>query len=517
MGDSNPDSLNDTTRRSRAKHPVSSATVPCLTILCHPDPRRLGEQVLLAGLLVGKAVSVSRLGPAFAQPDGATAARPLEDSHVSRTPLQITSARSGATFTLTGPRGEATVDGQPLDGSETVVRERLARGVVILLGGHVLLLLHQTCSPGYHPIEGIVGHSDAIALVRQEIAAVAASDIPVLVRGETGTGKELVARAVHEQSRRARHEYVAVNMATLASSVAVSTLFGHGKGAFTGAQQRHAGLFERASGGTLFLDEIGATPLVVQPMLLRAIESGTILPLGEEVARPVDVRLVAATDADLEHDVEDGTFRAALLHRLAGYEIRVPPLRERRDDIPRLFVALLEAETARTAGEAAGGDRPRVPVDLMIRLVGHPLPGNVRQLRNVVRQIALASAGLAELVTTAGVERLLDGGLEPPAARPAAASSPPPGRGSSVSDEALLAALEESDWSPARAATRLGLATSTLHDLMQRRGIRRASDLSDEDLLAAHRSLNGDVGAMASRLRVSPRALLLALKSRRIV
>jgi two-component system nitrogen regulation response regulator GlnG len=518
-----PESDQETTRKSRGSLSASRATVPCLTILCHPDVGRIGERALLPGLLLGKSVALSRRDTVFAQPGTASRARPLEDVHVSRTAVEIAPLGRSESLSLRCSTGESVVDGRAVNGTEIIARDQLAVGVVVALGGHVALLLHETCNPPLCPIEGILGHSDAIALARQEIERVAAAEVPVLLRGETGTGKERLARAIHDRSRRAPQEYVAVNMATLAPSVAVSTLFGHSKGAFTGAQQRHRGFFERASKGTLFLDEIGETPSAVQPMLLRVIETGTILPLGEEKEQPVDLRLIAATDADLEHGVEGGAFRAALLHRLAGYPIHVPPLRERRDDIPRLFLAFLREERAALFAGAAGatgepGD-VRIPLELMVGLVEHPLPGNARQLRNVARQIALASHGQGELTTTASIDRLLAEIERSPRApaRATPSSLPPPARrGSEVSDEDLLAALEESDWSPGRTATRLGLATSTLHDLMRRRGIRRASDLSEEELRSAHSRLDGDVAAMAADLHVSPRALLLTLRSRRI-
>jgi two-component system nitrogen regulation response regulator GlnG len=511
--------LQSTTRKSEQPRPrLGRAKVPCLTVLCHPDWRRIGQRALLSALLAGRKVALSRLEPLFAAP-GSSGAVPLEDPYLSRKPIYLTSTRPIGGVTIEATNGEVVVDGAPLDDARICSPEQLAAGLVLVLGGRVALLLHQTSNPPLCPIDGIVGCSDAIALVRQEIAQIAATDVPVLVRGETGTGKECVARAIRDASGRAGHPWIAVNMATLTESTAVSTLFGHVKGAFTGAHQRHRGLFEQASQGTLFLDEIGETPENVQSMLLRTLETGTILPLGEESERRVDVRVIAATDAPLELDMNSASFRAALFHRLAGYEIHVPPLRERRDDIARLFVHFLTQELG-TLGRASlltqAGERgePSLPLDIVTRLVGHPLPGNVRQLRNVARHLAIGSQNEAELVVTPALERLLALELDPAVADPGAGSSPPSRRPAEITDRDLLAALEQSDWSPGRAARHLGIATSTLQDLMRRHGIRRASDLSDAEQREAHQRLAGNPAAMAAELRVSERALRLTLRQR---
>jgi two-component system nitrogen regulation response regulator GlnG len=323
-----------------------------------------------------------------------------------------------------------------------------------------------------------------------------------------------VARAIHELSARSERDWVAVNMAVMPEAIAAATLFGHSKGAFTGAQQRHRGVFERAAGGTLFLDEIGETPPAVQPMLLRALETGKILSVGDEAERDVDVRIVAATDAHLEQDVAQGSFRAALLHRLAGYELRVPPLRERRDDAARLLAHFLDAEL-RQLGEEQGlfgeeqPEDPRLSVELVTRVLLHPLPGNVRQLRNFARHLAIAGRGKDSLVFDDALDRLLPS--DPP--RPAGDSVPPGGRRpGDLTDEEVLAALEAHGWAPGRAAQSLDVPTSTLHDLMRRMGIRRATDLSEEEVAEAEERCAGDVKAMARLLRVSERALRLAVR-----
>src|SRR6185436_13729067 len=171
------------------------------------------------------------------------------------------------------------------------------------------------------------------------------------LRGETGTGKELLARAIHQASSRRAAPYFALNMAAIPASLAAAELFGAAKGAFTGADRRRVGYFGRAQGGTLFLDEIGELPADLQPLLLRVLENGEIQPVGGEETLRVDVRILAATDANLESAIEEGRFRAPLFHRLSGYELRLPSLRERRDDIGRLFIHFLRQELA-ALGEA---------------------------------------------------------------------------------------------------------------------------------------------------------------------
>ncbi|WP_267898709.1 sigma-54 factor interaction domain-containing protein [Sorangium cellulosum] len=211
-----------------------------------------------------------------------------------------------------------------------------------------MLLVHRAPAVLSAPRHGLVGEGSALEDVLMSAARVADLQVPVLLRlrGETGVGKERVAQAIHQASPRAGRPCLAVNMAVLAPNTAASELFGHARGSFTGAHQRHVGLFERAHGGTLFLDEIGDMSMEVQAMLLRALETGTILPLGDSEQRAVDVRVIAATDVDLEQAVAQGRFRAPLLHRLQGYIITIPPLRQSREDIPRLLLHFLREELA---------------------------------------------------------------------------------------------------------------------------------------------------------------------------
>ncbi len=230
----------------------------------------------------------------------------------------------------------------------------------------------------------IIGESTAIALLKEEVAIVAQSHLSVLVLGETGVGKELVARQVHHQSQRAQHPLVYVNCAALPETIAESELFGHLKGAFSGAVADRAGKFEIADGGTLFLDEIGELPLSIQAVLLRALQSGEIQRVGSDQYIQVDVRIVAATNRDLRKEVEQGRFRADLYHRLSVYPVSIPPLRERGRDTLLLAGYLLETNQRRL-----GANGLRLDEAAKQALLRYDWPGNVRELEHLLSRAAL--------------------------------------------------------------------------------------------------------------------------------
>jgi DNA-binding NtrC family response regulator len=235
---------------------------------------------------------------------------------------------------------------------------------------------------------GLVGLSPRVHEILETVLQIAPTDIPVLVTGPSGAGKELVARAVYTASRRADRPFVALNVGALAESVLESELFGHEKGAFTGAVARKEGVFERADHGTLFLDEVGEMSAHMQVRLLRALDSGEITPVGGTASRRVDVRLVAATNRSLEEAVRRGQFREDLYYRLRVVHLELPGLAARRDDIPDLVQHFL-AEAVRLHGARAR----RVSEPAMRLLMAHDWPGNVRELRNVVHSMAVLAHG----------------------------------------------------------------------------------------------------------------------------
>jgi len=300
----------------------------------------------------------------------------------------------------------------------------------------------------------VIGRSRAIRQVLSQVEQVAPTDSSVLIRGETGTGKELIAQAIHRLSPRQGHLMVKVNCAALPSALVESELFGREKGAFTGALTRQIGRFEVADGSTIFLDEIGELSLEVQAKLLRVLQEGQFERLGSPDTIRVNVRVIAATNRDLTEDLRSGRFRKDLYYRLNVFPIRVPPLRERAEDIPMLVWAFLKELSSRM-----GKKITQVPRQTMEALQSHPWPGNVRELRNVIEHGAIVTSG-----DTLRVPMLLD----------ADAGVPPAETLASSEQEHILKALEKTGWrikGPRGAATMLGVNPSTLYSRMQKLGI----------------------------------------------
>lgn len=479
---------------------------PALTVLAHPDASRVGERVRLPELRRrGGAVGVSRLAPGFTHP-GRHDPAPLADRRLSRKPTQLVGSADGIDV-LPAEGSTLHLDGVAFSTPRRVGTGALARGVMIELSRRVAVLLHEV-GPEREPDDpgALLGASDGIRRVRDLIRRLAELDIPVLFRGESGTGKELAAQAVHTLGRRRDAPFVAVNMAALPPSTASAALFGHSRGAFTGARDAHRGHFRSASGGTLFLDEVGATPLPVQAMLLRALETSEIQPLGSDRVEKVEVRVVAATDANLEAGVSTGLFLMPLLQRLAPHPIVLPPLRARRDDIARLAVHFLTSE---------GAELEWLDAPAMRALVGYAWPGNVRELRHLCQRLALADvAERAEVLAGLGDQAagdtgsVADGrGVAVPAAP--AASEPVATAPTDIDDDLLLETLEACAFSPKRAAERLGISRTTLYSLIRASGaVRVAEDIPDDEIREALDEADGDLEACAARLKVSKRALM---------
>jgi two-component system, NtrC family, response regulator HupR/HoxA len=322
-----------------------------------------------------------------------------------------------------------------------------------------------------YAFDQIIGAGPAMNRVFEVMEKVAETDATVLIHGETGTGKDLVARAIHYSGPRKELRFVAQNCAALPDTLLESELFGHVRGAFTGAHADKKGLFEVAHRGTVFLDEVGETHPGMQVRLLRVLQDGEIRPLGSSETRKVDVRIIAATNRDLRKEVESGRFREDLYYRLRVVELEMPPLRARREDIPSLAHAFLDRSSRRMSRELKGFTNAA-----MDRLTGYPWPGNVRELENEIERI-VALAGRADAV---GVEMLSEHirGAAPP---------PPPtaGEASRITDlnqavdalkrRMLLDAIRETG-SKTRAAERLGIPRQSLQKMMKRLGIQDVGD-----------------------------------------
>ncbi|MCA9750561.1 MAG: nitric oxide reductase transcriptional regulator NorR [Gemmatimonadetes bacterium] len=322
----------------------------------------------------------------------------------------------------------------------------------------------------------VPGRSPASERLQRDIEMVAASDLPVLIVGETGVGKEVVAHQIHQRSSRSEEPVIHVNCAALPESIAESELFGHAKGAFTGATRDRAGKFELADGATLFLDEIGELPLTLQPKLLRALQQGEIQRVGDDRVHRVDARIIAATNRDLDREVTAGRFRADLYHRLAVYPLRVPPLRERTEDIP-----LLAAHCLDQARRRLGVGPLRLSPEARQMLVAADWPGNVRELENVLNRAALrARAGFGERETIVLRPEHLDLPLassgrasdEPGDETRVDPAAPLRERVREFQRQAIRAALARNSDSWAAAARDLGMHRSNLHHLAARLGLR---------------------------------------------
>ena len=313
---------------------------------------------------------------------------------------------------------------------------------------------------GQPAAQGLIGRSPAFQRMLELVSRVGPSQASVLLLGESGTGKELVAQAVHEASPRAANPLVVVDCASLPETLFESELFGHERGAFTGANTSKPGLVEAASGGTLFLDEVGDIPLPMQVKLLRLLESGTYRRVGSTELRRTDVRVVAATHRDLKGMVAEGRFREDLYYRLSTFPITLPALRDRVEDIPLLAVALL----ARVAPQR----RMSLSTGALAVLQRHAFPGNVRELRNVLERAALLADGTS--IEPVHVERAL-GSDEPASARRASGPTSPESLAASASDAslrsveraALQAQLKAHRGSRAELARKLGISERSLY------------------------------------------------------
>ncbi len=326
----------------------------------------------------------------------------------------------------------------------------------------------------------MLGESPALRKLRDDIAKVAPTNGRVLVLGESGTGKELIAQEIHRQSKRAAGPFVKVNCAAIPSELIESELFGHEKGSFSGAGARRRGQFEVAHGGTLFLDEIGDMSLSAQAKVLRALQTGEVTRVGSERAFTVDVRVVAATNKDLEAEVREGTFREDLFFRLNVVPLRAPPLRERLEDVPLLAERFLQLALREN------GMRPK-PVDPAVyeRLARQRWPGNVRELRNVCERMVIMSG---ERITADDVPEAASARRAPPPEGSADLSRygavPLRELRDLVERDYILKKLEEHEWNITQAAQALGVERTNLHKKIKQHGLSRAGrgppELADE-------------------------------------
>jgi two-component system, NtrC family, response regulator AtoC len=359
---------------------------------------------------------------------------------------------SNGTFMSPAARGDGkdqTADNRRI----RVDKNEVAEGDSIFFGAAVVVVRKKKKAMA---VDGsAVVRAPAMVRLYDEAERAAKSTLPILVLGETGVGKDVLARFIHRESPRAKGPFVAFNCAALSESLAEAELFGHEKGAFTGAQSTRAGLFEAAEGGTVFLDEIGELPLATQAKLLRTLESGEVTRVGSAKAIKVDVRFVSATNRDLERDSASGRFRRDLYFRVNGLTLRIPPLRERKSEIAELARRFLAAASNKMDSSSSP---PNISPDALAALEAHAWPGNVRELRFVMERALVASSGPTEILAKhLGLESSGSGGGAPSSSREATTNA---------TREQVIEALEKCDGHQTRAAEMLGVSRRTLINRM---------------------------------------------------
>lgn len=467
-----------------------------LVILWHPDRAMMGRFARYPEGS-GESLKVSRFSPGFYSFEESGSAY-LSDVHISRSPItvdrlsssefRITPAESQMTVHVNGVRANSPVNVQLNDQSCMIV---LTLSNHIVLGLCKLPLVQMA---GQH--NSLVGISQEINKCRNLINRFASTDLPVMLMGETGTGKELAASDIHANSDRSAGPLVTVNMAAIPQELAVTELFGSRKGAFTGSTQDRSGFFQKAENGTLFCDEIGDTPLLVQPILLRALESQTIQVLGHDKATPSNVRFIAATDRPVDVNTDDYKFSKPLYHRLSAAQIKMPPLRQRRVDIPILILHFLDQNEI--SERISHGD---IDASQVTELLMYSWPGNVRELKNAINAIMLGEK-----------PNLIENGRSLTSGRQ---SSKDQYRApSSVANDELIKALNAADWLIKPAAESLSISRTSCYELIRKcPDIRPVEDIPLEELRQVVARHPGDLAAWSAVLKVPQEALRKHMRS----
>lgn len=486
-----------------------------LTVIFHQDTTRIGHRAVVPQQTGIAPWVLGRFSPLFTSPDGGDP-RPLDDPYISRRALQFTLRGKQLVINRFEPSSRCRVGPRELFDDVDLDWETLRAGVPLFLGHSIVLLLRvgESSAPGvdkHAPDSLLRGSSACMARVRQQVATIAGSDLDVLLRGETGTGKELVASAIHRASRRAAAPMICVNMSAIPRELAAAALFGSARGAFTGADRAVPGYFEQASGGSLFLDEIGDTAPEVQPLLLRALQQREIQAVGGPIRR-VDVRVISATDADL--DGEGSEFKQALRHRLGASELLLPPLREHPEDIGELLLHFLQVGALDAGRMGLLPHAQSAPMDvaawavLFHAFVSYSWPGNVRQLANFAQQVVLASER-----TPVMNEHLQAAFARAGANRQVVSTELPRRRMQDVDESAFEQAMLANEFEVMRVAEHLGVSRAAVYRRIESSpAYRLASDISVEELQVLLTEHAGDSAAVARRLRVSATGLRSQLR-----
>lgn len=468
----------------------------CLGIVWHPDPTMIGMTAPLTSR-DDNLFHISRLEPAFSSGNRREHFH-IGDRHISRQPLIV--RRVGPrSFDIVRPDSpmSVSVNGRPLAQVMTVSLDELGEDILICLADTVILSIFETLLPLQTEAarHGLIGISKGLQHVWALVRQAAPTGLPVLLAGATGTGKELVACAIHALSTRAAQKLHVINMASLSPSLGLAELFGATAGAYTGATSARTGLFALADGATLFMDEVGDTPDEVQPMLLRALESGEYRRLGDNRNQKADVRVISATDRSLEA----GDFNQPLRHRLQGVVIRLVPLRDRRVDIGLLLRHFLTREEAHLDIRDPG----TLPARQVLPLLLHSWPGNIRELVGVARQLRMGMP--ATLTAPPAPPSSADAGR-----LPVVTTAPPTSAGqkrrdpATVGDAELVGALEATNWNIKAAAALLNVSRTSLYRLIERSAAILKSGDSPHDHAkdVMHHHAGGGTRVWAARMRL---------------
>ncbi|HVV52511.1 MAG TPA: sigma 54-interacting transcriptional regulator [Polyangia bacterium] len=497
-------------------------STPAFTIVWHPHLDRIGQIAPLTNLVEVDVAHVSRSEPLFFPP-GAETGEPLAHRFISKSPILQVSFKRG-TFELQRLQDDhVEVDGELLAAPRRISEADLRGGMIITLARRIVLCLHSVHFPiSRSPTLGLLGTSDAIEDVRRSVTRQAPKDDLVLLRGESGTGKELAASALHHAGPRAGRPFIVKNMSLLGRERAEADLFGHKKGAFTGAIADSPGLFRAASRGTVFLDEIGELAPEVQPMLLRVLDDKQVQPVGATESVQVDVRVVAATDAKLEKAVAEHRFHGALHKRLkSAFPINLPPLRERREDVGVLLLHLLRKQLPNPSvlqrlQDTDARVRPWLSARDVAAVARSPLDANVRSLLALARRLADAIDDGPKADTHAIVSEFLQESATPDLVRPVQPaddhSTPTP---ITFDEERITAALEKAGWQRLKAAELLGVSRRTFYRWLDRDAhLRQLLDADPEELKRQLAAVGGDIDRLAADLGTTPAVLrrLLARK-----
>lgn len=563
--------INDDDRAQLDARSTGSPSIPRASILYHGNPDRIGDITEPNLFLAGEWILFGRLQPDFIVPSEEDALpNPISDPYLSRKQCAIRWVPRRSCFEVrTSDKAQRSMYAVeiPAPGCPPEMRpldkaEYLPPGTLIAIGKRVLLLLSlEPDQPAEKTRMGMVGESPELWRMRTDIAAAALFERPVLVLGETGVGKELVARALHENSNRASGPFVPINCAALPSHLVESLLFGHKKGAFTGATSDSDGLLKSANKGTLFLDELGELPMELQAKLLRVLQERVYTPVGGRKNLKTDARVVAATNRNPSQEMQEGRLRSDLYFRLAAHTIHAPSLQRRNWDVPRLFVHFLRETREKIPQLSWLWPNPLpahlpIPLEFFVRLLYYRWPGNIRELQNTVEQTARLNLTEGpfqepELLQSPDQDLPEPVAQTPPRPRtvPTAENLPRPLLNKAArkfglklktlqrllphevpaeicegkpGDEAVLilgeqlaatlfALLEDNDFNQVQVAETLGVARSTLIRLMENFGIKRPQDLTLDEIRAAHTQARGDLVTMSRLLRVSSSGLKLRL------